>query len=295
VSLNSFTQVRAKFAWLSSKRARISLLGAASLIIGLVAALAASRHINAELELQKAKLNPKTVTVEVIVPRQNMARGALITLDSVAVRAVPRDLIGDRVILPETVDQVVGSRLAQPIKGGEPLQAYAIEGGEITTFAARVKTGIRAVTISVDDVSSVSGMIQPGDQIDLLWSVKPSAIAQNNATQLEKTVVFMQGLVVMATGKQLRPVLDEGRNRGYSTLTVEATPHQAQRLIVAQRTGKLTAVLRNPNDQNALSSVAIDLSKLLDLQKPNESKGATTELIIGGLGTLQKQKELNGI
>jgi pilus assembly protein CpaB len=293
---NSSEKVKSvQSSWIKSKQARVVFLGGSSLAIGLAAAMAASRHMDAELELQKAKLNPKVATVEVIVPRKDMARGAVITADTVAVRAVPRDLIGERVILPDAIDQILGGRLAHPIKGGEPLQAYAIEGGEITTFAARVKAGIRAVTISVDDVSSVSGMIQPGDQIDLLWSVKPSAIAQSDPNQLEKTVVFMQGLVVMATGKQLRPVSEDGRNRGYTTLTVEASPQQAQRLIVAQRTGKLTAVLRNPNDQHSLNSAAIDLSKLLDLQKPTDVKKQTIEVIVGGKGALQKQQEPSGI
>lgn len=277
--------------WLQGKNGRIVGLGVGSLVIGLAAAYTASKHIDEHLAAEKARLTPKQNTVQVVVPKQDMQRGAPITAEAMAVRDVPRDVVGAKVILPENFDQYIGIHLAQPIKAGEPLQAYALESADVNTFAQRVKTGIRAVTIGVDEISSVSGMIQPGDQIDLLWSVKPSAIAQTDPNQLEKTIVFMQGLPVLATGKQLRPVSDDGRNRGYSTLTVEATPAQAQKLVVAQRAGKLTAVLRNPQDQNALKTAAVDLAKLLDIQKSSGHVQPTTEIIIGGRGALQKQKE----
>jgi pilus assembly protein CpaB len=277
--------------WLQGKNARIAVLGIVSLAIGLVAAFASSRHLEEQLAIQQSRMNPKVATVEVVVAKHDLARGAVITAEQMAVRAVPKDVVGERVILPASFEQVVGAKLAQPVKAGEPLQAYALEGREIATFASRVKSGIRAVTIGVDDISSVSGMIQPGDQIDLLWSVKPSSIAQADPTTLEKTVVFMQGLNVLATGKNLRPVVDDDRNRGYSSLTVEASPAQAQRLVVAQRTGKLTAVLRNPQDQVPLSTAAIDLAKLLDLQRPSPQARASTEIIVGGRGSLKKEHE----
>ncbi len=277
--------------WTKGKSARIVALGASSLLIGLAAAYTASKHIDAELAIQKAKLTPKKDTVQVVVAKHDLQRGTAVSLQTMAVRDIPRDLVGEKVIAPHQFEQVVGSKLAQPIKAGEPLQSYALELADITTFSAKLKAGIRAVTISVDDVSSVSGMIQPGDQIDLLWSVKPNAIAALDAGQLEKTVVFMQGLPVLATGKQSRPVSDDGRQRSYSTLTIEATPAQAQRLVVAQRAGKLTAVLRNPQDQNALKTAAVDLAKLLDLQKPILQSRPTTEVIVGGKGSIHKQQE----
>jgi pilus assembly protein CpaB len=280
--------------WLQGKNARLVGLGLGSLLVGLIAAHTASKHIDEQLAAEKARLAPKQNTVQVVVARQDMQRGAPVTTDAMAVRDLPRDMVGANVVVPDNFEQYIGVHLAQPIKAGEPLLTYALESSDVATFAQRVKTGIRAITIGVDEISSVSGMIQPGDQIDLLWSVKPSAIAQAEVSQLEKTVVFMQGLPVLATGKQLRPVADDGRNRGYSTITVEATPAQAQRLVVAQRTGKLTAVLRNPQDQNALKTAAVDLAKLLDIQKSTAAPRPTTEIIVGGRGNLQKQQEITG-
>ena len=66
---------------------------------------------------------------------------------------------------------------------------------------------------------------------------------------------LFQGLLVLATGKQVRAGVDErGARRSFSTVTVEVEPEHAQRLVVAQRAGKLTAVLRNPDDPQRMAA-----------------------------------------
>jgi pilus assembly protein CpaB len=152
------------------------------------------------------------------------------------------------------------------------------------SFSQRVKPGIRALTIAVDEINSISGMLQPGDRIDLLFSARLPERDGARGQGGEATLPLFQGLLVLATGRQVRAGVDErGAQRSYSTVTVEVEPEQAQRLVVAQRTGKLTAVLRNPDDPARMARQAMDLRQLLGVA-PALAAREGPQLIVGGIG-----------
>lgn len=144
------------------------------------------------------------------------------------------------------------------------------------------------MSIAVDEVNSVSGMLQPGDRIDLLFSVRPPGAA-GLPVGGEITTTLMQDLSVLATGRQVRPGVDETNpGRYFTTITVEVTPEQAQRLIVAQRAGKLTAMLRHPDDRQPVGQRLHDVKSLLGLstEAPLPAVRTGPEVIVGGRGTL---------
>jgi pilus assembly protein CpaB len=149
------------------------------------------------------------------------------------------------------------------------------------------------MTIVVDEVNSLSGMLQPGDHIDLMLSVRPAPAA--GVMQPEITRTLMQDVAVMAVGRQSRASAnDEPANpRGYTSITVEVDPERAQKLVVAQRSGKLTAVLRNPNDRMPVGDKRLDVNMLLGIPTPQApavqvaaGPRPATEVIVGGRGPL---------
>jgi hypothetical protein len=98
-------------------------------------------------------------------------------------------------------------------------------------------------------------------------------------------VPLFQSLLVLATGRQVRAGVDErGSTRSFSTVTVEVEPEHAQRLVVAQRAGKLTAVLRNPDDLQRMARKPMDVRQLLELPSAAAAPRTSPQLIVGGLG-----------
>src|SRR5690606_24798107 len=161
---------------------------------------------------------------------------------------------------------------------------------DVATFSSRIRPGTRAMSVLVDEVNSVSGMLQPGDRIDLLFSVRPP-VAPGMPPAQEVTATLMQDLAVLATGRQVRADAgDAGGMRHFTAITVEVSPSQAQELIVAQRTGKLTAMLRHPEDRQPMRAQAMDLNALLGIDPPHVSVAAPQavgpEIIVGGRGAL---------
>ncbi len=271
-------------------RRRSGLLFAAALGFGALAVFGVRGYLAERIEIEKARLAPSHATIEVVVARRDLEAGTVVDPDSMAVREVPVDLVPGSAVLPERFEQHLGARIGQPMRSGEPLLAGAIVGADASTFSTRIRSGIRAMSVLVDEVNSVSGMLQPGDRIDLLFTVRPP-VAPGMPPAQEVTSTLMQDLAVLATGRQVRA--DKGDAAGlrhFTAITVEVSPAQAQELIVAQRSGKLTAMLRNPDDRQPLRPRAMDLNALLGIDAPQPTvvvpKAVGPELIVGGRGAL---------
>jgi pilus assembly protein CpaB len=257
---------------------------------GVLSVFAARNYLGNQLALEKAKLQPKQALAEVIVAKADLPRGSFVDKNTMAVRQVPKDFLVSGSVTPERFESYIGSKVAYAMRAGEPLILQSLEGADATTFSAKVKTGIRAMTIAVDEVNSVSGMLQPGDRVDLLFSVKPPVVAAVPSQPSEMTGTLMQDVPILATGKQVRPGQGENQqSRTFTTITIEVTPQAAQRLVVAQRSGKLTALLRNPSDHAPLTQPALDIYGLLQIPPPKAMTAQAStapEMIIGGKGQI---------
>ena len=275
-----------------ASRYRNVLLLVAALGLGAMAAFGARGYISEQLAIERERLVPRKPMAQVVVARRDLPRGEVASADTMAVREVPAEYLSATVITPERFDGYAGARLVAPMRAGEPLLSGSLEGADAATFSAKVREGIRAITIAVDEVNSLSGMLQPGDRIDLLLSVRMPAGSSAPLAQ-EVTRPLMQDLRVLATGRQVRPGSDERNARAFTAITVEVAPVQAQKLVVAQRIGKLTAMLRNPRDREAIEPRPMDVYGLLGLQPAVAAPAAPAErppeIIVGGQGSLKAQ------
>jgi pilus assembly protein CpaB len=281
--------------WAAVKARRALWLALGAVACGALAVVGARQYIGERLAIERAKLQPRQETVEVVVAKRELRRGERVGGDTMAVRALPRDVAPGGAVTPASFEAVAGQRLVVPLRAGEPLLSSAVASVDTAPISSRVRPGIRAMTISVDEVNSLSGMLQPGDRIDLLLSVRPPAAA--GPAQPEVTRTVMQGVVVLATGRQSRVAVGDepAGGRAYTSITVEVDPEQAQRLVVAQRAGRLTAVLRNPDDRARIEERRLDVNALLGVPTATIAAGPpAVEVIVGGRGQAPAQSSVPG-
>lgn len=226
---------------------------AAAIFIGLIAALIAYSYLSRQLADIQAR--GKGETVPVVVAKRDLNKGTRLTSETVAIRNVPRDFAHSVAVTPEQFESLNGQALAFPVKGGEMVIWGLVEGKKTPTFSARVATGRRAMTVPVDEINSISGMLEPGDLVDLIVTI--------NRDSKKITLPLMQGVQVMATGQRSVDDPKSGEKRSYSTVTLDTTAEQAQHIILAREAGKLTALLRNPNDKKPLAINYAALAVLL--------------------------------
>lgn len=270
-------------------RHRNILLLALALGLGGLAAFGARGYIADQLAIERDRLSPKQEMVQLVVAKKDLPRGAPVSADTMAVRELPRDYAPAGAVTPDRFDAIAGGLLGQPMRAGEPLMTAAVSTPDSAGFSTKVRSGIRALTIAVDEVNSLSGMLQPGDRIDLMLSVRLPAGSASPMPQ-EVTRALMQDIRILATGRQARPGNDDRQARSFNAITIEVTPEQAQKLVVAQRSGKLTALLRNPEDHSTTPPKPMDVYGLLDLRPGMPAvvpASPPTEVIVGGVGALR--------
>jgi pilus assembly protein CpaB len=231
------------------------ILGVA-LAIGGLAAFAASRFLNTQVAAIEARAKGKTTMV--VVAKVDIARGVKLDNRNVAVRSIPTEYAHSVAITPDDFPRIDGQALAYPVKAGEMILWGLMETQKAPSFSARVEAGHRAMTVPVDEINSISGMLEPGDMIDLIATV------DQNGKKL--TFPLLQRVHVLATGQRAGDDV-VGDRRTFSTVTIDTTPAQAQNLIVARDIGKLTALLRNPQDDQPIGADVNDLASLLGMQK----------------------------
>ena len=246
---------------------------AVATLFGLGAAWLAARYL--EERASEIELRQQGQMGRAVVAKTDLAVGTPLTHDLVAIREVPVEWLHSSAITPEQFERAAGAVLAQPARGGEPLVWSQLEERRPASLSAHLAPGRRATTIPVDETSSLSGLLRPGDRIDLLATV------QRDKQHL--TMPLLQGVRVLATGSRTRPGEDEGDPLGgtFGTLTLDLSEEEATRLVAARALARLTAVLRNPQDIRTAPLLRTDALALLGLAPAPTAGGVP--VIYGGV------------
>lgn len=243
--------------------------------VGGLAAWGAKNYLGQQMAEIEARENNKA-KVRVVVAKSDLPKGSPLHTDNMAVRAIPKEWAHSGAITPDQFSRAEGSKLAYAANAGEPVIWSQLEGERAPTFSARLTQGRRAVTVPVDEISSLSGMVEPGDLIDIVVSIKND--------KKSYTFTLLQSVTVLATGAKasLEEKDPEGRSRTFSTITLDTSPEDAKRVIAAREVGRVTALLRAPNDGTQVSKTRTDALTLLGLASGLSSSVSTVPVIYGG-------------
>lgn len=251
------------------------LILAVAALFGLGAAWLAARYL--EERASEIEQRQHGQMGRAVVAKTDLAVGTPLSHELVAVREVPIEWLHSSAITPEQFERAAGSVLALPARGGEPLVWSQLEERQPAALSAQLAPGRRATTIPVDETSSLSGLLRPGDRIDLLATV------QRDNHHL--TLPLLQGVRVLATGSRTRSdedsVLGDGLGNSFGTVTLDLSEEEATRLVAARALVRLTAVLRHPQDTRPASLQRTDALALLGLAPPPRDTGVP--VIYGGI------------
>ncbi len=247
----------------------------AALGVGGLAALGAKNYLGAQMAEIEAREKNKAM-VELVVAKTDLEKGRPLSAETVAVRSIPGEWAHSGAITPQQFGRIEGAMLAYPAAAGEPILWAQLESEKAPSFSARLTQGRRAVTVPVDEISSLSGMVAPDDLIDIVVSVKKD--------KSNFTFTLLQGVPVLATGTRVSQEEKdaEGRGRTFTTITLDTTPDDARRIIAAREVGRVTALLRAPNDTAAVSGARSDALALLGLASGPALGTSTVPVIYGG-------------
>jgi len=252
------------------KRKSRRLLGMA-ILFALLAGLGTLVHLKLlERRLEHRLAPQEKQTVQVVVAAQHLQVGSPVNTATMAVRSVPAEYVNSDVVTADKFDSVNDAVLNKTLEHGKMLSSDYFDLNIPKDFSGTIKMGNRAVTIQVGEINSISGLIRPGNFVDISARLHAGNISGETDAG-EVIMPVLEDVLVLATDqKSARPNEDEFKNlqvsqrrQSYDTLTLEVTPKEAALLTLAESHGSIVATLRNPEDTAGLRYNRIGLSDLV--------------------------------
>jgi pilus assembly protein CpaB len=185
---------------------------------------------------------------EVLVADLDLAAGTFVKPQHLRWQQWPTDDVPATYVLrgPRTKEEMIGAVVRSRIATGEPVTDGAVvKPGDRGFLAAVLNPGMRAVSVPITPTSANSGLIFPGDRIDLILTqtLLPSE-GEGSARRVSETV--LKNIRIIAMGVETGDDAEAGKNNEKAkTATFEVTPGQAETVALLTELGKLSLSLRS--------------------------------------------------
>jgi len=244
-------------------------------VLGVMTASAAFAWLSSADDEQAQVAASLERTRPAVVALADIPAGTRLTAEMLEVRELP-----DAAFLVGTstqVDAVLGRVTRYPVLANEQVNTNKlVMEGEATGsgLAFSVPPGMRAISVSVNEVRASGGLIVPGDRVDVMVHTDyerlfaPADLA-GVVTSEEKrhptTLTVLQDVLVLAVAQATTPPID-GQSDAQSlradeaepqpaatSVTLAVTPTQAQSLFFAAEEGTVGLMLRPFGDETTIS------------------------------------------
>jgi pilus assembly protein CpaB len=260
-----------------------------ALASGLVAAVLVFVAVNSSDDDSTTPASPAGDVTAVVVASQDISAGSEITAEMVKSVDVPVSLVVKNAITDSEL--VVGETARFPISEGEQLVKASFGAqSEEDALAYVVPKGKRAISLSVEEVTAVGGLLRSGDRVDVI------AVFDSDRNILEflagpaesrptTAVIVLQDVEILAIAQEAQepiPALDEqaaesgesrtsglppddqDNNPGARTVTLALDPGQAVELAAVQQdAARIFLALRGVGDSEVGEGAQFDVSSLI--------------------------------
>jgi pilus assembly protein CpaB len=227
----------------------VGLLLLSALGLGLVGYDVTRPPANATIAaVPEASLPP--LTIDLLVAARGLPAGTLIKEEDFTQRAVPSAAVPEGALTnsPDVRAGLRGALLRRYLDSGSNLMASDLLHPRDRGFLAAVLTpGARAISIGVDAITGNGGLIWPGDRVDVILTQE---LNEKNAPLGRRIVgeTVLSDVRVVAVDQSISQGAiatgDNATGRVARTVTLEVTPQQAERAVVAEHLGKVTLAIR---------------------------------------------------
>lgn len=221
----------------------------AALLITAGTGLVAKSWLDAQTPqvVAQAPAAPEVKGAEVLVAAADIPIGTLIQDNHLRWQIWPTDALPDTYLIkPEAPDapvpsqDLIGAVARENISAGEPItKGRYLVPGDRGFLAAVLRPGYRAMAVPINATSGISGLIFPGDRVDILLT----HTVQRGGISRRASETVLSNVRVLAIDQAISN--PDGQARLGKNTTLEVTPKQAEMLTVVSELGKLSLSLRS--------------------------------------------------
>src|SRR5262245_8123070 len=191
---------------------------------------------------------------KVLVAKADLPAGTILKEEDIEWQKWPEDGINSAYLLEgqNDMNSVVGAVVKRGIAAGGPITETMIaHPGDRGFVAAVLRPGMRAISIDIDDETAISGLLFPGDHVDLMLLQQLPELEGADGEKVTGPLSFeprtaetiLEDIRVLAIDRTVNDI--EGQEpQQLKTVTLELTPKQAEMVHAVRDIGDLALMLR---------------------------------------------------
>ena len=231
----------------------IVLVGAAAAIGAFILARTAlSENASANQQPVIISQEVEVPEVDVLISLRDMSVGETISFNDLAWASWPEESLSPSQITkdgrPDAIDEMSGRVVRIPIFEQEPiLLQKTVDRGQTGIMAALLSPGMVAVSLEISVESASGGFILPNDRVDVLLTHEVEVQTLNGTEDAVQTISILGNVRVLAIDQGTSVATSTASDVG-STATLELSVEDAELVVLSERKGNLSLVLRSLTD-----------------------------------------------
>lgn len=201
-------------------------------------------------------------TASIFVAATNVPSWSKLNAQVVKQEEWPKDKIPQGAA--RTLEEFEGKSSLYPLYPGEPILTTKLSDSNGTNPSVRIPEGHQVFAVKVDKESALSGLINPGDKVDVLVFIRGRSSGSERIRTGTRTI--MRNTTVFAVNDQMARNEEES-SIDAKTVSLLVLPEQSEKLLLAKQLGTIHLALRKPGDE---SKMATDGAQPGDLDQESE-------------------------
>lgn len=236
------------------------LLLAVALGCGLVAMLGVQQVLSGD-----RGSNPNDNLVEVLVATAEIAPGTPLTDTNVAFKKWPKDAVPEGGVTQK--EQYEERAVKTRTLPGEVIMMAKLGDKGVFGASNDIPEGMRVITVSVDLTMTSSGLILPGNRVDVIVTYSVQEPGRGRVTKIKTA---LEAVKVFATDSIRDTATADSTEIKAKNISLLVSPEEANVLKLAESSGKLHLSLRPDGDEHKSGNM-IDPNELFaeNIEKPD--------------------------
>jgi pilus assembly protein CpaB len=189
---------------------------------------------------------PMMPVKEILVAGEDLATGTFVKPEHLKWQQWPEDGVNDGYMIKDEASEqdLEGAVVRTHLYAGEPItKSRVVHPGERGFLAAVLEVGQRAVSVPVDATSGISGLVFPGDTVDVILTFETTVKDEDTDENLTRyfSETLLHDIRVLAIDQAVENV--DGAAKVAKTATLEVEPKQAEKVALALEIGTLSLSL----------------------------------------------------
>jgi pilus assembly protein CpaB len=197
---------------------------------------------------QASIVRPAAATQHIVVAAAPLQLGTRLDGNNVKLVDWPSGLAVAGMIT--RIEDANNRALITPVAQNEPIMEAKLASQQSGAgLSATIPEGMRALSVSVNEVVGVAGFVIPGTMVDVL-------VTGNIPAGGTVTRTILENVRVLAAGQKIEQDRD-GKPQTVPVITLLVNPEDASKLTMAANQGKLQLALRNTIDAKVVSPAPV--------------------------------------